>query len=312
MQFNKTMFDTARSGSDRPARPVDLTRWRYHFENGARDDVLKALAVYQNADGGFGHALEADCWNPNSSPMASWVATEILFELGIADKALPLARRLLEYLDAALNRDEGYWYGMLPSNNDYPHAPWWTYTDAVTLKAAWGYNPTIALAGFVLRFAESNASLRHATAVLAQKAVNAYMAGPLLDEIHEVACFIRFYEYCSQDNHFDLVDMSAFAAKLKEQVAYNVTPDITKWRTDYVCRPSSFIDSPHGQFYGAIAETAQFEADLIIDSITEAGAWDPTWSWGAYPETWPVARTWWQGGLALRYMQYLKNFGRIG
>lgn len=65
----------------RNARPLDLTRWQYHFENGSKQAVLNALSYYQNEDGGFGHALEADSWNPNSSLIQTWTATEILRKL---------------------------------------------------------------------------------------------------------------------------------------------------------------------------------------------------------------------------------------
>lgn len=45
---------------------VRKTLWQYHFENGSQEAVLLALSFYQNDDG-FGHALEADSWNPNFS-----------------------------------------------------------------------------------------------------------------------------------------------------------------------------------------------------------------------------------------------------
>lgn len=61
-------FETARNFIYKNARPLDIARWKYLFENGCREDVLLALAAYQNEDGGFGHALEPDCWNLNSSP----------------------------------------------------------------------------------------------------------------------------------------------------------------------------------------------------------------------------------------------------
>lgn len=53
----------------RNARPLDLARWRFHFEGGGVEPVLEALSAYQNEDGGFGHALEADAWNPHSTPI---------------------------------------------------------------------------------------------------------------------------------------------------------------------------------------------------------------------------------------------------
>ena len=64
-----TAYEKARAFVYRNARPLDIARWQYHFESGSSDAVLKALATYQNADGGFGHALEPDAWNPNSSPI---------------------------------------------------------------------------------------------------------------------------------------------------------------------------------------------------------------------------------------------------
>lgn len=311
MQLTPRQFQTVNNWMYRNARPLDLARWQYHFEKGSRDNVLKALGAYQNEDGGFGLALEADSWNPHSSPMVSWVATEILFELGEVGDELPLVHALLHYLESALNYDEGYWYGMLASNNAYPHAPWWTYRDDATVKATWRQNPTIALAGFVLCFARHNSGLWKTCAAIAQKVVNAYLAGPLLDEMHEAACFVRFFEYCQKGGIVDLVDMAALQAKISEQVAYSVTQDTTRWKSEYICRPSLFINSPVSVFYPVIKAAAQYEAAFIIESINQDGVWDLTWDWEAYPETWPVAKTWWQGSLAIQNMLYLRNFGKL-
>ena len=59
-------IEKAREFIYRNARPLDYARWRYLFEDGKREDVLRILAAYQNEDGGFGHGLEADCLNPDS------------------------------------------------------------------------------------------------------------------------------------------------------------------------------------------------------------------------------------------------------
>ena len=74
-------YEKAKSFIYRNARPIDYARWNYHFENGSVQNVVTVLKCYQNEDGGFGHALEADCWNPKSSPVQTWCATEILREL---------------------------------------------------------------------------------------------------------------------------------------------------------------------------------------------------------------------------------------
>lgn len=73
-------FEKARKFIYRNARPLDLARWQYHFEGGRKENVIEALSAYQNEDGGFGHGLEADFWNPNSSPMATSAAAQYLSE----------------------------------------------------------------------------------------------------------------------------------------------------------------------------------------------------------------------------------------
>lgn len=71
----------------RNARPLDLARWKYHFEDGDLPAVLEALAAYQNEDGGFGHALEPDAWNPHSSPIQTATAVERLLEVHLQDNS---------------------------------------------------------------------------------------------------------------------------------------------------------------------------------------------------------------------------------
>lgn len=99
------LFAMARSFVYHNARPLDIARWQYHFENGSSGDVLTALAAYQNDDGGFGHALEPDAWNPHSSPIQTWAATEILREIGFVDPTHPIIKGILRYLFSGENFD---------------------------------------------------------------------------------------------------------------------------------------------------------------------------------------------------------------
>lgn len=127
-------FDLCRKWMLRNARPVDIARWKYHFEGGDKENVLDALRGYQNSDGGFGHGLEDDCINPESAPIQTWCATEI------------------------------------PSNNADPHAPWWSYGEDVIEEC--GYNPTISLVGFILKFKEVDTELYRLADQIALKAVD--------------------------------------------------------------------------------------------------------------------------------------------
>ena len=74
-----TTYEKARAFMYRCARPLEMALWQHRFEGGSADSVLHALSFYQNEDGGFGHALEADNWNPSSTPLTTQTATESLY-----------------------------------------------------------------------------------------------------------------------------------------------------------------------------------------------------------------------------------------
>lgn len=144
----KEVYLKARGFIYRNARPLDLARFRFHFEAGKKEDVLSVLSYYQNADGGFGHALEPDAWNPASSPIQTWAATEILREIEFFDGGCSLIKGILDYLENTPYFDGHFWANIIPSNNLHPHAPWWRKGEDAPHD---DYNPTAALAGFILR-----------------------------------------------------------------------------------------------------------------------------------------------------------------
>ena len=61
-------FERAEAFVYRFARPLDLARWQYHFEGGSSGAVLKALACYQNEDGGFGRPRPCGRWASPTPP----------------------------------------------------------------------------------------------------------------------------------------------------------------------------------------------------------------------------------------------------
>lgn len=152
---DREVFERARRFVYRNARPLDLARWKYHFENGSEQEVLAALSAYQNEDGGFGHGLEEDNMNPHSIPMQAWRATVALRELEGLHKSEAIVQKLLGYLARTSEFDGEKWSYVVASNNDFPHASWWTYSHASwyqdTEKERFirRYNPTASLAGFI-------------------------------------------------------------------------------------------------------------------------------------------------------------------
>lgn len=145
----------------RYARHLDITRWQYHFESGSKKEVMEALLFYQNADGGFGHALEFDCWNPNSQPVSSFFAWNILKEIGCDKKENPIIKGILRYLEQGDCYSEQGCLWSIPSNNQYPANPWYLYPNAPWFPADWppqNYTNSDFIS-FVLKYANKNSKI---------------------------------------------------------------------------------------------------------------------------------------------------------
>lgn len=164
-------YQRIRSWVYRNARPLDFTRWQFYFENGSKEAFLSVLAEYQNEDGGFAHALEPDCWNPNSSPyMTNWWSASELKELDV-DKNHPIIQGILKYLDSGVHFNNG-WTWSIPSNNDYPHAPWLSYNESGNIE--WDTSVTTRLVGFILVYADKESQLYNKAVHLANTLIERF------------------------------------------------------------------------------------------------------------------------------------------
>lgn len=299
-----TGYERARAFLYRNARPLELARWQYHFEGGSREAVLDALAFYQNGDGGFGHGLEADCWNPESAPMQTWAATEILREIGAADPAHPVVQGILRYLESGSSFDGKVWASTIPSNNDWPHAPWWQDGDGPAAFAP--YHPTASLAGFAVRFAAPCSTLYRLGCRIVREAAQ---ADGWETDMHAVQCYAGLLEWLRAAGRLDLVESAGLQRRVHEAVHGVITQDRAQWADGYVCRPSQFFCTRDSEFYGENREIADYECAFIRRTQQADGAWSVNWSWGAYPEQWAVSKNWWKSMRILQNLLYLRGVG---
>ncbi|SDM32841.1 hypothetical protein [Nonomuraea jiangxiensis] len=120
------LLDRAASYLHLHGRLIDRLRFEALFGHGSRERVLDALRCYQNADGGFGNALEPDLRGPGSQPEPVEVAFWILDELDAFDS--PMVPAACDYLAGVTTGDGGVPF-VLPSVRDTPRAPWWETDD---------------------------------------------------------------------------------------------------------------------------------------------------------------------------------------
>lgn len=303
-----TTFEKARNFVYRNARPLDLARWQYHFEGGSSEAVLHALRFYQNEDGGFGHGIEPDYLNPNSTPMATWAATEIIKEIELSDRSHPIVKGILRYLESGtdFSTEHEQWLNTVPTNNDYPHAIWWEYNGNSDFK----YNPTAALAAFVLKYADEGSEIFGKCCKIAKLAVDWFVSSVPFPEQHVTRCFINLFNALAENNVIS-ADMSVFEDKLKEQVKYNICPDKEKWAVEYVDKPSDFSITRDSLFYADNAELAEYECEYIADAQLPDGGFVVTWQWWTDYKEYEISANFWKSSFAIKNMLYLKSYGKI-
>lgn len=299
-------FEQARSFIYRHARPLDFARWQYHFENGSQEAVLNALAAYQNADGGFGHALEADSFNPNSCPIQTLTAAVILREIGLTDPSHPIIQGMLRYLDSSADFDDAHrqWLNVIPTNNDYPCAVWWKYGDE---GSEFKYNPTAGLAGFAIRYADPGSALYQKACAIAQEAVDWLCAQDIFAEQHVTACFIGLYDYCAAAGKAPF-DMAALRDRLSSLVQLTLDGVADKWGKEYAAMPSDLIPTRASVFYAGNEAVVKAQCDYIRRSQLPDGSFIVPWQWWNDHKEYDIAVLWWKGDIIVKNLLHLKAF----
>jgi hypothetical protein len=305
MKLKKTDYQNIRNWIYRNARPVDLARWQYHFESGEIDRVLEGLAVYQNEDGGFGHALEADSWNVDSAPIQTGTAIQLLSEIGFSDRNHPIIQGILKYLDMGKDYKEGFWLSEVPSNNKHPRAPWWTYGENESESP--NYNPTAMFYGFILYFGDKKSRLYQDTfkaAALMMEKVSVLES----DNMHEIMCILIYLDYLKKSGVI-YEGGKAFEGKIKQAVHAIINPKTEEWADTYTCKPSNMFDSPYSIYYGDNKQAADYQCRFLIDTRNAEGIWNITWNWGGnYEKEFAISENWWKSELVIKNMLYLRNF----
>lgn len=294
--------ETARKFIYQNARPLDIARWEYLFEGGSKNEVLKALTFYQNEDGGFGHALEPDCWNPNSAPVQTWVATQIIKEVELNDKNHPIIQGILRYLASGKDFNGHTWLNTIPTNDDYPHAPWWSYEE----NEAVSYNPTACLIGFIIKFADADSALYPLACRLTKEAYDYFKSSFPMASMHTVSCFVELYQYLKESSVSTLIDMEEFRVLLHKQIQHIMTYDTSKWAVEYVCKPSLFINDKTSEFYLENQEICDYECQFISHTQKEDGTWAITWTWEEDSQAWHISKNWWKSDWIIKNIKFVK------
>lgn len=291
----------------RNAREIELALFQYYFENGSKEAVLKALSYYQNTDGGFGNAIDADNWNPNSTPYNAQIVIKMLRQIDFIEVSHPIYQGIFHYLEHTEHKEDYGWIFSIPSNNDYPHGAWWDYN--VERNTYESIGTTVSLCGFILRFGDKKSNLYNmalsytnilieklkSTSNLGDMGVNGYL--DLLKDIEEAGLTEQFdYRY------------------LCDKLSSLVREKIQNEPNNFMANPLEFVLSPDSRYYEESKTEVNAALDLLIDQRPKGGVWGIPWEWyndNKYPKEFAISENWWKSLKAIEKLLQLRSFGRL-
>ncbi|MBW3622675.1 MAG: hypothetical protein KY468_04615 [Armatimonadetes bacterium] len=270
----------------RNARLLERQLFAFHFKDGPREPVMQVLLAYRNADGGFGNALEPDIRCPDSQPVPTQHALEILDEIGWDDR---IVRGVCDYL-VTITTEEGGVPFVLPSVMGYPRAPWWQ-TEA---NPPASLNPTAALAGLLHKHGVEHPWLSGATDFCWKALENFDLAEP-----HALKTALVFLQY-APDRERAETEMRRVKEILVEsgQIA-----DVHA--EGYVFKPLDWSPAPESPCHSLFNPTQIAAAlDELLTRQREDGGWPIAW-----PAVGAGAEMEWRGWVTLSALKTLHAYG---
>jgi len=303
-RLSKDSFEKARRWINSNARPLEKALFSFHFENGNAKIVLQGLKIFQNADGGFGNALEPDLRTPSSSVLATSLAFQILRTIK-ADNSDHLVKSGIEFLLKNYDEKVQSWRIIPLEAEDSPHAPWWNQKERESHFAGVNLNPTAEILGYLYDYKD-----------IVENQMVADLTSTVLDrlskfteiEMHDFLCCKRLLE----SNNLDQTNKQKLQGELVRLADSCILKDSSKW-DGYGLRPVQVADSTNSPFISQFQSTVEENLDYEIDKQNIDGVWEPTWSWGDnYSDEWEVVKKEWAGIITLDKLVLLRKFGRLG
>lgn len=305
LQLSSAAWQAAKSYLFAHGRRVDQQLFIYHFEGGSATQVLTALLPYQNADGGFGHALEPDLRTSASTAVATQQGFTILRTIG-APSSEPAVQHAIQYLLTTLDPAALVWPIVGPEVEEAPHAPWWTYANVHANFGGFLANPRAALVGFL----HDHYPLVPPTllAQLTDGVLTHLEAQPDQLEMHDLFCYLSL----ANAANLPQAARSRVAAKLARTIPQTVATDPALW-DGYVLFPLDVAPTPDAPFAATIDRAAiEANLDLWIESQSPDGAWPLPWAWDfVNKDAWARAERDWKGYHILHRLHTLVAYGRV-
>jgi len=269
----------------REGRMVDRAFHSFRQGKGSYEKVIHGLESYQNADGGFGHALEPDSRLLDSSVLNTTMALQYLVQLPVTGDH-PMIKKALDYLVAQFDEAHDRWPIVPVTINHVPRAPWWNVNEKTGES---GFektpgNPAAEILGYFHYYREFIPSdLIERTESFVMRRWDEISEW----EMHEVQCFYRLAELTD-----DKEIKQRIITKMKNNLHDIFALSKTQW-TGYGLQPIAIIKQTQSPLYEELEEVVEENANWFAEQLTKDGHWEPSWEWGQYPIEWKQAKKEW-------------------
>lgn len=288
------------------ARPFEKAVYDVLYNHHSVDCALDELKKYQNEDGGFGHALEADNWNPNSNPIATNDAIIWLYRMNAIEVAKDMVNGIIKYLESqdSFDENEKKWLFSIDSNKDYPHAIWWEKNGS----GIDGYNPTVSLAAFMICYGKRKPLYEEILCEAVSYLKNANEMGG-----DSLKCYLLSYELLKNNDITDIIDLEILKELLSDWIGRVICPDTEKYGVEYVTAPSDIFSGCYLEFASEnVKPLIQAELDIIGNMQKEDGGFDISWKWYTPYEEFEQARIWWRPRVTLEKLLFVQAMKKGG
>jgi hypothetical protein len=130
IKFDKKKLKQVKDFIFKNGRLLERKLFSYFFENGDKEDVIKALIAYQNSDGGFGNGIEPDLLCPDSTAIGAETSLYILDILETQNN--DIVNKIAKWVVNSQN-SEGYIDHPPKNLEEYPYQPWWKNPDNIRI-----------------------------------------------------------------------------------------------------------------------------------------------------------------------------------
>ncbi|GGH15792.1 hypothetical protein [Paenibacillus segetis] len=295
MSGNNNILKRARIFIYSNARLLERLCFAYHFENGSKEAVLMALRAYQNSDGGFGNALEADMRCPQSQPVTTEMALGIMDEIECFD--VEIMNGVIAYLQS-ITLPGGGLPRATTAVNAYPHAPWWT-TERDDIPSI---NPTGIIIGALLRQKSRSDLLTEDWFQSHISFMWRSMDEQKPTDYHDYLQWLQFLQNTPERER-----AIPFEQILDEWLQEPGIIEKNPGQEGYSHKVLDYVPAP-GSYASRFVTDDEITHHLnyLVENQQEDGGWPVSW-----PTVSPVVEQEWRGRITIERLLTLRAYGRI-